>query len=152
MLNKVIASALVLGLSFAIADEEPKKKAVAPKIDPKTLSHDVDLTQFKLDAGKEIFEANCASCHGAIGKGDGAAAAALNPKPRDLSNYKYMSSRTWKELRDVVALGGANAGMSALMPAWKGALKNPQIDNVLAYVITLSSKDEKKDEKKPAKK
>ena len=143
MLNKLLATALVFGLAVATADDAPKKKAVAPKIDPKTLSHDVDLTQFKIDEGKKIYEANCASCHGATGKGDGAASAALNPKPRDLSSYKYMSGRTWKELRDVIALGGANAGMSALMPAWKGALKNPQIDNVLAYVITLSPKPKK---------
>jgi mono/diheme cytochrome c family protein len=149
MLNKIIASALVLGLAIGFAEEE-KKKPVAPKIDPKALAYDVDLTQFKVDAGKTIFEANCASCHGAVGKGDGAAAAALNPKPRDLSDAKYMSTRTWKDLRDVIAQGGANSGMSALMPAWRGALKNPQIDNVLAYVVTLSK--DAKDEKKPAKK
>lgn len=134
MIKKIALSALVLGVAFASAQE----RKGPPKIDPKATSHEVDLTQFNLEDGKKIFEANCASCHGATGKGDGAAAAALNPKPRDLSSAKYMNSRTWKELRDVVALGGANAGMSALMPAWRGALKNPQIDNVLAYVITLS--------------
>jgi mono/diheme cytochrome c family protein len=33
------------------------------------------------DAGKKSVETNCVSCHGAQGKGDGPAAAALNPKP-----------------------------------------------------------------------
>lgn len=34
--------------------------------------------------GKKFFAANCAMCHGAEGHGDGAAGAALNPKPRNL--------------------------------------------------------------------
>ena len=149
MFNKIVLSALVLGVAFASAQQ----RKGPPKIDPKATAHETDLTQFDLEAGKKIYDMNCASCHGAKGMGDGAAAAALNPKPRDLSDAKYVNSRTWKELRDVIALGGANAGMSALMPAWRGALKNPQIDNVLAYVITLSM-DEKKADKKaaPAKK
>lgn len=40
--------------------------------------------------GGELFAQQCASCHGAGGAGDGVAAAALNPKPR---NFK---SGVWK--------------------------------------------------------
>lgn len=42
--------------------------------------------------GKEVFAANCASCHGEAGMGDGAAGANLDPKPRNLTvgdEYKY---------------------------------------------------------------
>lgn len=42
--------------------------------------------------GKELFAANCASCHGDAGLGDGPAGAALDPKPRNLTKtdeYKY---------------------------------------------------------------
>lgn len=34
--------------------------------------------------GAKLFAQNCAMCHGAEGHGDGAAGAALNPKPRNL--------------------------------------------------------------------
>jgi mono/diheme cytochrome c family protein len=34
--------------------------------------------------GAKLFAQNCAMCHGAEGKGDGAAGQALNPKPRNL--------------------------------------------------------------------
>lgn len=35
--------------------------------------------------GKEQFAAQCVSCHGSEGRGDGAAASALNPKPRNFT-------------------------------------------------------------------
>jgi caa(3)-type oxidase subunit IV len=35
--------------------------------------------------GKELFTAQCVSCHGAEGAGNGVAAAALNPKPRNFT-------------------------------------------------------------------
>lgn len=38
-----------------------------------------------LAAGKQLYAVNCASCHGTSGLGDGVAAAALNPKPRDFA-------------------------------------------------------------------
>ncbi len=36
-----------------------------------------------LAKGKASFEINCVACHGATGVGDGAAASALTPKPRN---------------------------------------------------------------------
>lgn len=42
--------------------------------------------------GKEIFNVNCAVCHGAEGKGDGAGGAALNPKPRNF----HAGAAEWK--------------------------------------------------------
>lgn len=124
MLAKIIAPALLLGIGLAFSES--------------TSAHEKDLGKFDLEDGKTIFGMYCATCHGATGAGDGAAAAALNPKPRDLTNAEYISTRSWEELREVIAMGGANAGMSAVMPAWSGALKKDQIDNVLAYVLSLS--------------
>src|SRR5436190_1766099 len=41
--------------------------------------------------GKKVAEVNCVSCHGAKGKGDGAAAVALNPKPADWTSAKVQA-------------------------------------------------------------
>jgi mono/diheme cytochrome c family protein len=42
-------------------------------------------------AGQAVFMANCMSCHGMTGKGDGPVGAALQPPPRDFSvgDFKY---------------------------------------------------------------
>jgi mono/diheme cytochrome c family protein len=38
-----------------------------------------------VNKGKQLFALNCTSCHGTAGAGDGPAAAALNPKPRNFT-------------------------------------------------------------------
>ncbi|MCD6023267.1 MAG: cytochrome c family protein [Fibrobacteria bacterium] len=130
---KTLISSLLLATGLVVAGEE-------------AASTKPGFKKFDLADGKKVYEANCASCHGASGKGDGAAAAALNPKPRNLCDSKYMSQRSWEDLRKVIAEGGANTGFSALMPGWKGVLKKPQIDNVLAYVLTFSGNSAKADQ------
>ncbi len=44
--------------------------------------------------GKEIFAAQCVTCHGSQGKGDGPAALSLNPHPRN-----FTQSEGWKNGR-----------------------------------------------------
>lgn len=37
--------------------------------------------------GAVIYDANCAQCHGATGKGDGPWAASMSPRPADLTQF-----------------------------------------------------------------
>lgn len=84
--------------------------------------------------GKEKYDTVCATCHGPTGKGDGVAAAALDPKPRDLSDSAYVAGLTNDYLKKVISGGGASVGKSALMPAWEGILTTEDIENVVAYI------------------
>ncbi|HEY7534521.1 MAG TPA: cytochrome c [Thermodesulfobacteriota bacterium] len=84
--------------------------------------------------GKEKFNQICASCHGETGHGNGPAAAALNPKPRNLSDAKYVSTISDEQLFKTIKEGGAAVGKSALMPAWGSVLTDSDIWNVIAYV------------------
>ncbi len=43
--------------------------------------------------GASTYSTYCATCHGATGKGDGAAAASLTPRPADFSTAAFWSSR-----------------------------------------------------------
>ena len=90
-----------------------------------------------VEQGKKLYGQFCASCHGQSGKGDGAAAAALNPKPRDHTNKEYMSKMSNDEMLKVIKDGGASIGKSPLMPPWGATLKDDQIQDVIAYIRTL---------------
>ena len=84
--------------------------------------------------GKEVFQNTCASCHGPEGKGDGVAAAALDPKPRDLSDGAYVSTLSNEHLYKVISEGGASVGLSPMMAAWGGVLSEQDIWNVIAFI------------------
>ena len=86
------------------------------------------------EAGGQLFATVCASCHGAGGKGDGAAAAALEPKPRDLSDAPYLRTLSDQYLFEVITKGGVAVGKSVMMPAWGGVLGDQGAWNVVAYI------------------
>lgn len=91
-------------------------------------------------AGKAKYDSFCASCHGATGKGDGAAAAALNPKPGDFTDCKMMSSRSDKFLYKIIKEGGQAVNKSPLMPPWGGSLSDQDIANLVSYVRSFCKK------------
>ena len=99
------------------------------------------LGQTKGDAkaGKIKYEANCVGCHGASGKGDGPAAAALNPKPQDHTNGKVMNALTDKYLFDIIKDGGKAVQKAALMPAANKKLTDQDIWDMVAYIRSLAS-------------
>jgi mono/diheme cytochrome c family protein len=79
-----------------------------------------------LARGRKLFEANCASCHGAGGHGDGPAGTALSPKP---SNLAIMAPQ-----HTVGALAWKIAEGRGAMPAWKGVLNTTQIWDLVNYL------------------
>jgi len=82
--------------------------------------------------GNKIYQERCALCHGPEGKGDGPAAAGLNPKPRNHTDGTYMKTRTDDQLLEVIRHGKGG------MPAWGGILNETEIHAVLKHVRTLA--------------
>jgi high-affinity iron transporter len=64
-----------------------------------------------LAEGSRLYAQNCASCHGATGHGDGAAAAALTPKPADFHSDEVGSSLTAFKAFNVVRFGVRGTAM-----------------------------------------
>ena len=81
--------------------------------------------------GKTIYVANCGPCHGEKGRGDGPAAAGLNPKPADHSSALIQSetdgSLFWK-----LSEGRAP------MPAYKKVFSDQQRWELIDYIRTLA--------------
>jgi mono/diheme cytochrome c family protein len=91
------------------------------------------------NAGKAKYESLCAGCHGKTGKGDGPAAASLNPKPQDHTDGKVMNSLTDQYLTDIIKNGGSAVKKSALMPAWGKTLNDQDVANVIAYIRSIAN-------------
>jgi mono/diheme cytochrome c family protein len=87
-----------------------------------------------VEKGKQAFTNNCAPCHGATGKGDGAAAAALNPKPRDLTLGEYKQGGKLDELFKTITTGLPNTAMAPF-----GVLPEGDRWAIVAYVKSLNA-------------
>lgn len=83
--------------------------------------------------GASIYEAQCASCHGAAGAGDGPGAKKLTPPPAQLGWLaKVPASRRGAFIYWSVAEGGQPFGTG--MPAFKDKLDQEQIWSVVGYL------------------
>jgi len=80
--------------------------------------------------GRRIYTEQCAGCHGDEGRGDGPAAAALVPKPRNFRDSAFWKDRTTAELESVVRSGKP----ASMMMAFGGALTDAEIAAVVRYV------------------
>ncbi|HEY2013389.1 MAG TPA: cytochrome c [Bryobacteraceae bacterium] len=104
-----------------------------------------------MSSGQEMFKAYCASCHGASGKGDGPAAAALKNAPPDLTRLarnhdgKFPFGYVEDKLKDV----NESAHGSKQMPVWGPLLWSVsynatemqlRITNLVSYIGTIQGK------------
>jgi len=95
-----------------------------------------------LAKGKELFNANCAPCHGTNGAGNGPAASSLNPKPADFVTpiHAKLPDGYWFWR---ISVGGSVSpfkDVGSAMPPWEGALNEQQRWLVILYEHTFSEK------------
>jgi mono/diheme cytochrome c family protein len=94
--------------------------------------------QKAIEAGKAIYETNCATCHGTEGMGDGPAAESLDPKPAMLADGAMMGDLSDGYLFWRVSKGGQMEPFNSAMPAWEAGLTEEQRWQVISYVRTLA--------------
>ena len=122
-----------LGIAIACSSEGDSR---APASTDATASA-TTVTPAIIERGRGIYKVNCVACHGETGKGDGPAAGALKPPPRDHTDYAYMSTLTDKQVADVIKMGGAIKGRP-LMPSHP-QIGSADMDALVAYIRTLSA-------------
>jgi cytochrome c oxidase cbb3-type subunit I/II len=87
--------------------------------------------------GGELFARNCAGCHGPKGRGDGQAAQALLPRPRDLSSASF-SDRALSEVF-------WNGVKGSSMHGWHD-LPVGELRALAVFVQSLEERDDRRDE------
>lgn len=90
-------------------------------------------TPQRIAAGQEVYAAHCAACHGQSGRGDGPAAAGLDPRPADFTDARFMAARSSQQLFGAITNGVADTAM----PAWKDALSEEERWDVVDYIWTF---------------
>ncbi len=123
----VVVAVLVEGSSNA--DDEWKAPASAV-----TKKNPIPADEQSVALGKEIYVQNCLPCHGISGKGDGPASQALEKRPRNLTDPKFMNGQT-----DGAFFWKISEGRGP-MPQWKDALPEEDLWRVINYIRTLASK------------
>jgi mono/diheme cytochrome c family protein len=96
-------------------------------------SNPIAPTQDSIARGQELYTTNCQVCHGASGRGDGPAAATLNPPPLDLNVHAPLHSDP-----DIFALI-TNGIPGTAMPAHEKILPPDDRWHIINYVRALTS-------------
>lgn len=120
-MTKHLTKILAAGAAAALASAASAAGAAAPR-----------KTHELLEKGKASYATNCAACHGDAGKGDGVAAAALSPKPRDLVSGKYQRGTAPKQVFDTVTRGIPGTAMAGF-----GHLPDDERWALTYYVLDL---------------
>lgn len=79
-----------------------------------------------ISQGKQLFQDKCTICHGADGKGNGPAAAALSKHPADFNNPEFWNGDVDKKISDIVRNGRPP------MPAF--SLSSDEIQTIIDYM------------------
>jgi mono/diheme cytochrome c family protein len=128
-----LAAALVAGVGVTAALAQGEWKAPADAKATKNPLADKNADKAVLAEGKKLADTNCVTCHGASGKGDGAAAAALPPpKPADWTSAK-IAAETDGELFWKISNG------RGAMPPWKH-LPDKDRWTLVTYIRSLQKK------------
>lgn len=110
---------------------------------PKLLGRD-DVDPRHLQLGGRVYQRRCAGCHGDTGDGNGPAAAAMYPRPRDYRRgiFKFTSTPNNARPRreDLVRIVREGAKGTA-MPAFD-LLAVEEIEAVVDYVLVLTHRGE----------
>lgn len=83
----------------------------------------------------QIFAGRCTPCHGANGAGDGVAAAALTPRPRNFHDAAWQASVSDPHIETIIRLGGPAVGKSPVMPGNPDLVAKPAVVAALRAMI-----------------
>ncbi len=88
-------------------------------------------------AGRDIYAASCANCHGPDGTGLDRSLLAFEEELPDFTDCDFAAREPDADWIAVAHEGGPVRGFSEMMPAFRGALTVDQLRRVMAYIRTL---------------
>jgi mono/diheme cytochrome c family protein len=134
-LRCMAAAALVVLVTTSPAFAEPHDAGGQSDAAAAKLTNPVKPETGSIAAGKKLYAAQCASCHGTAGRGDGKAGALLKPLPSDLTDGTWKHGSSDGEIFTLIRNGSKGTGMKA----FGGRIPPQDIWHLVNYLRTLSS-------------
>ena len=131
------SATLVLGIVLVSLDVVGGETPMSKTADP------IAGTVTSVEAGRTLYEANCAACHGVDGRGGGPLAGTTAVTPPSLT--AHLGSHTDGDLFYWIS-----NGMPGGMPAWAGRLSETDRWNVINYLRAINGKTPIPDGTSPA--
>lgn len=144
---------MISSFSFAAAQNASSQPASASPQASKPAVKKVAPAYTDPSSGKEMYTAYCASCHGADGKGNGPAAAALKTPPTDLTQLAAKNGGTFPDAHIAQVIKGDSmtaAHGNKDMPVWgpvflqmghhDTAQVQLRIHNLTNYLVSIQQK------------
>lgn len=91
-------------------------------------------------AAAKLAAERCAKCHGKTGKGDGEGLKKLEVDvvPVDWTSKAKMARFSDADMVKIIRDGGHAAGLSKVMPPYKGKLSDAQVADLVAHIRSLA--------------
>lgn len=127
-----ISFLISLALTIALAAQGSKgesRKITVPRNSP------IPADAASIAAGAKLFMDNCMGCHGRRADGKGVVARNLDPKPRNLRNALWISSKSDGYLFRSITYGVPGTSM----PPWGPVLPEKDRWNLINYLRSLTS-------------
>jgi mono/diheme cytochrome c family protein len=102
---------------------------------PTSVTNPIKSSDESLASGKQVFDTNCATCHGSNGNGQGPAAHGITTFPRQLWVWNNTDASTDGYLYWFIT-NGRNE-----MPPWGLILSENERWDVINYIKTLKNPD-----------
>ena len=141
---------LVLSLAAAMMMTIPscRKSPPAPKANPllqaygsqqdwNNPDHFIPL-DYQEAQGKRIFYEKCVWCHSDTSPAGPSNRMNVQPTPPLINDGKIFNSQSDEYLDNVITLGGAAMGKSAIMPPWGRTLSQDDIQALVAYIRAVA--------------
>ena len=131
-----VVAAVACSVVLLSAQDHPVAGGAHRHPEAQKVKNPVAADATSLAAGQKLYDKNCASCHGATGKGDGKMGAELTPKPSDLTDADWKHGSSDGEIFKVLGEGVKNTAMRT----YKSKMTEHEMWDVVNYVRSLGPK------------
>lgn len=131
-----IFAAAFFGAVGVIAGPPPVEKKIihgTPPLEYVGLTNSLKRTAINFTAGKFLYNANCAPCHGIDSNGQGPEARGFWPPPADFTNKETIAALKEGYLFWRIKEGGLEEPFKSAMPAFGDALTDKEIWQIIMY-------------------